>query len=411
MFTQSLLTCTSATILAALWAPSAWAEPISLDEALRRAQDHPLLAAEDADIDAVRGQERTARTYVYNPELGVAAGPRLADEREVDLEVSLSQTFELGGKRRARIEVATADLRRARAERARLLQAVLWSVRASYARALVARNRVRATRESETVAAALASLARERMAAGSGTRISLNQAVAEIGRATSERLRAEQAYEEAAFELSAAVGVPQNVKLEPEGELALRADPVDDVETAVARALSSRADLIAARERTTQARANVRLQRSLAVPDVTAGVVFSREERAEIGLVALSIPLPLWNRNQGARVAAAATVRRTRALEELAGADVARQTRIAYDRWRKTRGAVDAFDLQALGTLRDNLDLTREAFEAGKLSIVEYSLLRRSFVEVELDLLDAVAAEVDAYYALRLALGDDGSRP
>lgn len=409
LFKYLVLPAAAILLLSDLCAHSAHADAITLEEALRRAARHPSIEASDADVDVARGDRLAARTYLHNPELGVSVGPRFAASRSVDVDVSLSQTFELGGKRDARVAVATAGVRQVQAERAHRLQVVRWSVRAAFGRALVARDRVSSTAEAEAVAAELADLARARLAAGSSDRLSVNQAIAEVGRATRERLLAEQAYEQACYELSSAVGIAGGIKLEPSGEDAPRPTPAPSADAAVELAIGSRFDLAAVREQTNQARANARLQKSLAVPDLTAGVVFAREETSEIGLLTLSMPLPLWNRNQGARAAATAATRRSVALQGLASAEVERQVRVAYDRWVKAKAAVEAFDQQALGTLRENLDLTRESFESGKLSLVEYTLLRRSFVEVQLDLLDAVATEIDAYYALRLSLGEDGS--
>lgn len=401
------LACACAGALLASGA-SARAETISLKGALERAESHPELAAAAATVDIARGERRQARLYRYNPELGGSVGPRFADDRELDLEISLSQTIELGGKRGARAGVAGADLRRASARARRARQRVMWGVRASYARALVARDRVRATAESETVAARLAELARARLAAGSGDRLSVNQSLAEIGRARRQRLAAEQEYERACFALSSAVGVAASVKLEPEGELTARVAPGGSIDALIARANKNRPDLAAARAASERSRADVGLQDALAIPDLTVGVALAREERANIGLVTLSAPLPLWNRNQGQRAAARATARRDAQLERRAEAELARQVQIAHGGWRKARAAVAAFDEQARGSLRENLALTREAFEAGKLSIVEFALLQRNFVEVQLDYLDAVLAEIDAYYALRMALGDEG---
>jgi cobalt-zinc-cadmium efflux system outer membrane protein len=403
---RTWLACAGAVV--ASGATSARAETISLKGALERAEYHPDLAAATAEIDIARGERRQAGLYMYNPELAGAAGPRYADEREIDVELSLSQTIELGGKRDARTDVAGADLARVRALSARARQQVRWGVRAAYARALVARARVEATAESEKVAAQLAELARARLAAGSGDRLSVNQSLAEIGRARRQRLLAELAYERACFALSSAVGVAGSVKLEPEGELAPRPVPGAPVAALVAQAQKNRPDHAATLAATERSRADVELQDALAVPDLTVGVTFAREERANIGLVTLAIELPLWNRNQGRRAAARAAVRRDETLERYAAAELARQVRVGHSAWLKARAAVAAFDEQALGSLRENLELTGEAFKAGKLSSVEFALLQRTFVEVQLDYLDAVLTEIDSYYSLMVALGDDG---
>ena len=99
--------CAALVLAAAL---PARADRLTIDQALRRAlQRHPDVEVAAADLEAAGGQVTAARTRTYNPELGVAAGPAWGGgDTVLDYELSLSQTFELGGRgllRRVRFRV------------------------------------------------------------------------------------------------------------------------------------------------------------------------------------------------------------------------------------------------------------------------------------------------------------------
>ncbi len=69
----------------------------------------------------------------------------------------------------------------------------------------------------------------------------------------------------------------------------------------VAQALQSRPDLKAAQAQLTTAEANLKLQKAFAVPDITAQGVFDRNGSyiPNYSAVALTVPLVIFNRNQG----------------------------------------------------------------------------------------------------------------
>lgn len=400
--------CAVALAVAAAAAP-AHAESIDLPSALERANSHPNIVSAEQLVRAARGERVDASTIAHNPELELSGGPRTgAGVSATDVEVGLWQTFELGGKRSKRTAVADARVDVAEAELARTRQLVFWRVREAFAHALIARERLRAAREGEDVALELLALTRERLAQGKGTKLEVNQAIAEVGRARRDRLAAEQGYEAACFELSSAVGVDGAVKLEPTGALDELPADLGAEDDLVTRALANRPDLLALRHERRAADAGRAYQDSLRVPDLAVGATYAREEGVDVFLVGVSMELPLWNRHQGQRQTARALASRARVVEDYGRSEIERQVRVAYRRYVKARAAVEAFDTAALGTLRENLQLTRESFESGKLSIVEFAVLRSSFVEVQLAYLDAVDEQVEAYYALQIALGNEG---
>jgi cobalt-zinc-cadmium efflux system outer membrane protein len=192
-----------------LFTGSAAADPITLQQALDRADQRPTVAMAIASSEAARHHAEQAGLATYNPELSVAAGPRFVDgDRNLAVQLGLAQTFELGGKRQARRAVAEARIEAAAAEQTTArTQARLETWRA-FQLALIARERVVSAHEAEQVAVQIEAATVERQKVGFGTQLELNLTNAEVGRARHERLDAERKHEEALALLASTVGGP-----------------------------------------------------------------------------------------------------------------------------------------------------------------------------------------------------------
>ncbi|MBL8114537.1 MAG: TolC family protein [Acidobacteria bacterium] len=389
---------------------AAAAQRIVLRDAVRLAlEHHPEVRTADADRRAAEAALLEAKTYPFNPELSVETGPSRSPERSgADASVSLRQTVELGAKRSKRVAVATARLgaETARYSWSRLGVAV--RVRKAYGLAILARHRVVSSREAEAISSELKAAAEERLRLGAGTLLELNVATAAAGRARAERLSSELGLQEAQIALGAAVGDPRRPELEPvEDQLPRFAAILEDENAFVERALAARPDLDAAKREAEAASAGLRFADSVAVPDLTLGLTQGHESQDESRstIFGVSIPLPLFNRNQGPRAAARAALYRSSAQEDAVRQAVARDARAAYRRYTLTRQAVEGFDQDVVGKLGENLALALQSFQAGKIGLLEFNIVRRELVETRLAFLGAERELVEAQAALELAAG------
>lgn len=388
----------------------AHADHITLNQAVQRAARRPAVGIAGADVEAARGEAAGARRPLYNPEAGVAVGPRFGGGRTLlDVEVSLSQTIELGGKRGARRDAAQARVAAAEAGLAQARYDAELEVWRAFQVGLVARARLAATREAETLATQIISAATDRQTLGAGTQLQINLATLEGGRARHERVDAENAYDAALAELGRAIGAGPNERLEPAGEIAPLPAGERDEEEMVAMALARRPDLEVARAELRAARADVRLADAEATPNLTASLSYGYEQELEADFHAvlggISISLPLRNRNQGARAAARARSHRAALEHDRRRADAERDVRVAVRAYARARDAVLGFDQEINDRLHENLELARESFVAGKIDYFEFSVVRRDLVANRLAYLDAVAEAVEAWSALERAIG------
>ncbi len=391
------------------------AETITLDQALERADaENPEIKAAVAELRAAEGRRVGAATIPYNPELGVGLGPSFVgpafEGGKTTLyayEASLSQRLELGGKRSKRTSAALSQQEAARLR----LDWTRWRVQAqarrAYRLAIVARERLATTEQGQAVARELVDAARQRVELGAGTQLELNVAVATEGRARQEQRVAAQRLRQARAELAAAMAAPAGAELEPVGGLPQIAAPAIGEPEFVARALQRRGDVAADQREVDAARARRDLARAQAVPDVSLGVTYGRDavDAANNVLFGVSIPIPLWNRNQGGRIEAGADLARAETVADAARREAERDARTAYGNFGQASEAVAGFDRDVIERLAQNLELARESFRSGKIGLLVFNVVRRDLVETRLAYLDALAGLVEAGYALELASG------
>jgi cobalt-zinc-cadmium efflux system outer membrane protein len=183
------------------------------------------------------------------------------------------------------------------------------------------------------------------------------------------------------------------------------------VELLGARAGDRRADLRAARATAEAARGALGVAEAEAVPDVTVGLAYSRSRAVAVGDnpaslgVTLSVPLPLFNRNQGAirraRVEADRAARAADALEARIGQEVAG----AAARYRAAAEKVARYDGGALQRADHALQVGEETWLAGDRSLLEYLEAERTWIELRGDYLDTLFELRQAEFDLERAVG------
>lgn len=398
-----------AALLLTVWSsPALTQQSISLPDAQRHALgSHPRIRAAEAEVARARGLLATARTLAPNPTGSLTIGPAsTADTTLTSYQVGLSQTIELGGKRRWRSRGAQERVRAAEALLTQERRTVGWEVERAFRLAQVARERVEAARDADSAGQRLLVAARERLALGAGTQLDLNVAAAAAARDRRARLGTEQGYRAARAAFATALGAGPTDSLVP-ADAGLPMLPVATVteDQLVAMALDGRPDLQALAAGVEALEADVRLAGALGWPDPEVGVSAGKAEDFRVTLFSIALPLPLWSRNGGGRAAAGAERDRGRIALAAARQAAEREVRLAYQAYQSGLEAERAFDRDAVARLSENLALAQESFRAGKINLIAYSQVRRELVDARLAHLDALAELVSAWHALQLAAG------
>jgi cobalt-zinc-cadmium efflux system outer membrane protein len=383
------------------------AEPITLDQALERAAHRPSIEIASLDVDAARAHARGAALPMHNPELSAGAGPRFGSgAASLQLQLGLSQTLELGGKRAARSQLAEAQAHDAElGQRAELLRARVEVWRA-FERALVLQDRLATRREVEKLATTLAAAMQNASQAGGTTRLRVNVAVAEAGRASQERFTAEADYAQARSALAAAIGAGPRDQLEPLGVVAEPAALPANAEPLVERALRDHPAVARAEQAQRVARAKMVDADARGSVDITLGLGYAYAPdpdgaHAVVGTV--SVPLQIGNRNQGERAAARIGVKRAEVERAYERVELERAVLLAVENYRRASAAVAGFDRGVTERLNENLAAAQDGFARGGLDFVELTTTQRDLIASRVAFLDARLALVDAWAELVLA--------
>jgi cobalt-zinc-cadmium efflux system outer membrane protein len=347
-----------------------------------------------------------------NPTVWFGAGVRTNQMgRNLEIQAQIDQRLEIFGERRLRIAAA----RRARDYLQRELEVVLWrnyaEVHAAYNAAVVARSRAQTAAGLLAFSARLLEISRRRAQAGEISALRARVAEGEFAQAQQAKLAAELDFRLACNRLAEAAGWSKDRVIAPSGELR-RPQQVGDPGEMIDRALAEHPQIAARRARVTAAEARLAAARRDRLPEPSVGGFFSREVepggpgyRTAVGLATITIPIPLWRRNQGEIAEAKAAI--SVANAELAATE--------YQMSLQLRRAAEAVDIAAqrvatyardvVPRFEENLTMLERAFELGEADIIEVFVARERFLSIQTEALSAYDTYYRSIYELEALTG------
>src|SRR5689334_17719803 len=261
---------------------SATSGSLSLAEAKRLAfvRNWDLLAAK-TDVDLATAQRIVAHEFpnptasfsvqkinIDNHPAGTSEGNGFW-ERNYDTIAAVNQLIEIGGKRRARKDSATAGVRSAEARLADARRTLDAGVTQAYVTVLLAEQKRQILTDSAASLRKEAGIAEARQHAGEISLADKSQIEIAAERLELDATSAEAEARNARIALEAVLGVKQ-----PDGTLRLsdRLEPLAEIrpgETNLQAALARRPDIRAAESARGKAEADMRLQKAMRIPDPT----------------------------------------------------------------------------------------------------------------------------------------------
>ncbi len=379
---------------------------LTLDQALTLARERaPRLVSVRARIDEARGRLAGASVFLRtNPSVNAGLGSRSgADGHRTDeTSITVSQGFEVGGQRGARVAGARAVVSRATSDADDTARRVLRDVALAFHRALYAQERARLATATEAVAADVLRVSERRHQTGEIPRLDVNLARAALARARAEVHAAGAGPEAALGELRLLLG------LAPDEPLAVRGDLRDrrhvEPEELLARA-SRRADLLSLEAELLEARADQDLASASRWPELGIGASYGREEGASIGLGIVSFTLPVFERGQGPRAEASARERRVSGELQSARTIVAGEVRATLAVYRHRAAAVEELETNALPLLDQNEAQTRRSYESGQIALADLLAVRAEIIGTRLEYLGYLLEAANAAIELESSAG------
>lgn len=376
-----------------------------------------------ARIDVIRARARLRQAGLRpNPTLdfeqttGRLTGS--AGERETSIGVALP--LELGGRRRRRIELAQAELEATEAEIADRERRLAGEVRALYSEALASLRELEITENLNTLDLQTVRVVQARVNEGDAAPIELNLLRVEVDRLRSRRALVEGRLQSSLIRLKNLVGIPQTEPLRLREDLAspvLPAPPAS-LESAIEIALRTRPDLRLARLSEEVAQAGLRLARAQSGPEVTAftrytisssvfddtpvGVLTDKDKLLTFGV---SVGLPVFNRNQGAKAEAAAAINQARARREFLETVVRSEVQSAYARYEAARAAILTYGQGVIARSNENIRVIRAAYELGEFRITDLLAEQRRLIDSQREFTEALSEQYRALSDLQAAIG------
>jgi cobalt-zinc-cadmium efflux system outer membrane protein len=358
---------------------------LTLDAALQLARERsPALVAARSRVAEAQARLRGARTLRDNPSIEAAVGRRGTPAAPSDVELAVSQTLELGGRRAARIDAAREAVGGAEAARDHVLGRTLREVTSAFLVGLAAEQRLRLARTAETYAAEVLAVAERRHAAGDVAILDVNLARGALSRARSEAFAAEAGRALALGELKALLAIEAGAPLALAGEL--RAAPAPDP-GALLEASARRPDVRAVESALREASAELRLGGASRWPDVTPAIRYERDEGADVFWAGLTLTLPVWNRGQEVRGLAEARTSKLRAEAEALRRAARTEAQSAYEAHALRLRALAELETTAR-LLDENETLARRSYEVGQIGLGELLIVRREALDGRLLLLE-----------------------
>jgi cobalt-zinc-cadmium efflux system outer membrane protein len=403
-----------------------WIDPVAgftLDEAAARAlAREPSIAAERQQLAIARGERRQA---------GLRANPMLDVEQRVEPGGTDAQTtvmvewpLELF-RRDARVAVADARVEEARHRIADRERQLAGQVRAAYGRVLAAVYEVQVLDRVVAAAARQRDLVASRVAEGSAAPLERDRLQLDLGRLEAERRLRAGAVEVAATGLRRLLGMPgaepltlrhtldETVTLEDAGEPSPAGERAD-VQAAAARVDAAEAAVArAAREGRFDLGVYggyMRMDAGFPQMGIAPDGGFERVRGVfHYAIGGLKVTLPIGDRNQGMRAAAAAERAQAASALEAARLDVDAERAAARAADRHAREAVRVYRDGLLALARATLQTVEQSYALGRGTLADVIDERRRTLDLEREYATALAAAFEARTELLTATNNQQS--
>jgi cobalt-zinc-cadmium efflux system outer membrane protein len=318
----------------------------------------------------------------------------------------LSQLIELGGKRDSRVREAQFDRRATAWDYQVKRLEVLKSTTLAFIEVLSGQRKVQLAEENVALTEREIPVTQKRVEAGKASGVELIRANTEAATARIEFTEATHDLEVARVNLAAQWGAKKATFPSVSGNLE-QLRPIPSLESLKAK-LEANPELAKWATERQRREASVNAARAEAQPDLTvdAGPRLLGASHADMSLVAgFSIPLPLWNRNQGKIAEAEANVAKTVDEQAAAEADANAQLNEAYQNLQRASEEVRILRDTVLPGAKSAVDQTTDGYATGRFSQLDVLDAQKSYIETRSQYVKALsefhkaAAQIDSLTA------------
>jgi cobalt-zinc-cadmium efflux system outer membrane protein len=367
-------------------------------------KQNPDLAAFSWDVRSAEARVLQARLRP-NPELGMqsedVSGSRPGFSHS-QTTLQLSQLLELGGKRTARVREATFGRELAKLDYESKRLDILKKTAQAFVEVLSAQEGVRLGQENLELASGLIPDIRKRIEAGKASAIEQTRSEVAVASARIELDQAKRSLITARKHLAAQWGSTQAKFAQVVGDLE-HVTYLPSLEN-LSLSLAQNPDIARWEPEIDKRQATLRLQQAQAVPNITLSAAprYIGETREWTSVIGFSLPLPLWNRNQGAILEAKHQLAKADDEKRSAVTRLSSELNDAYQTVARTFNEIRILKESVLPGAEKAADAIRQGYEAGRFSYLDVNEARRTLTAARLQYLQALSdyhkavAEIEA---------------
>lgn len=362
---------------------------LTLARALALTLEHsPELITSSWDVRASEARVIQSR-LIPNPELNfmsenVAGTGDYADGQNAEHTLQLSQLVQLGGKRSARINQAQWNRVLADYDYQVKRVSVLRDTTMAFVDVLVAQRRVELSEQTLSLWQNAIPLTEKRVKQGAAPQVEVTRAsvAVDVARISLDQNRHDLLAAKAA--LSSQWGEKSKVSFERViGDLD-RTESMPSFATLAGR-LANHPQLARWTAEREHRQAMLKLEKSRRVPDVTVGIgprQVGGGDGYTIGVISFSLPLPIFNRNQGNIAEAQAILQRADPEERGVQARAFSELSAAYQTMTRASDTLQILRDSILPSAAKSVELLSEGYTAGRFSQLEILDARRTLADV-----------------------------
>jgi outer membrane protein, heavy metal efflux system len=346
--------------------------------------NHPAMREAGGMINAARGQWVQVGLRP-NPQLGYM-GDEIGDEGRAGMQGGfISQEFVTAGKLGLSRAVANREVSAAQERLERTRRQVITTVRIYYYELLAAERSVAFADQLQRIGAHALEASQLRLKALEGTQSSVLQSQVEADSAVLLLDQATYRRDAARRRLASVLGLDAADPPPLEDTLSDQL-PALDWETIKSRTLAENPELSELRFNVDRAKWAVQRANAGRIPNVTllSGAQYDNASEFAMANLQLSVPMPIFDRNQGGIAQAVGQL--TSAQAALDGRELAltQQLAAAMSDYNTSTRRVAKYSESILPAARESFDLTSKAYEQGELEYLDLLNTQRTYTEKNL---------------------------
>jgi cobalt-zinc-cadmium efflux system outer membrane protein len=392
-----------AALLVVLSAGSIEAQDLTEATLLQRfLSDNPQVRALRAGVEAIRAETRS-RTLYPNPTASYSReGAGLAEFFQYEQPLVLTARRRLFGQAAAAAGSAAAN------EVERSIWELRSDLRTAFYHLLDMQERRSVLEGTVRELAEVVRILERREAAGESSSFDLTRVERELLEADTDLASNQAGLATARGLIAAVVGIEAGLELRAAGSLRL-APPAPPVDTLISRALEVRQDYLALRAQLERNRNEKRAAELLRIPDPIVTVGIKRGEGFPAtrhgSVIALTVPLPLFNRGQMEVARSEAEYQRAEGRLDALARRIRAEVTAARSAFELRRSASEQYQKRLGKSGADLVRIGRIAYEEGEKTILELLDVYRLARQTDLRRLELLAAAKEAEIELERAVG------